>query len=162
MKYGLYIIILAIAAVMAGAAQAAGPDGDATAGAEAAGTDEDGLIRDGRDVTLGQFRWVARLLVVFADSPDDPRFIEQMSNIRDRPEALRLRDVVVLTDTDPAARGPLRQELRPRGFTLVLIGKDGTILLRKPFPWSIREISNNIDKLPARQREMREGDSGGS
>ena len=38
----------------------------------------------------------------------------------------------------------------------VLIGKDGTVYLRKPFPWSVREISRSIDKMPLRQQEIRD------
>ena len=39
---------------------------------------------------------------------------------------------------------------------MVLIGKDGGVKLRKPSPWSTREISRSIDKMPMRQREIRE------
>jgi len=62
----------------------------------------------------------------------------------------------VLTDTDPAAKSALRTALRPRGFGLVLIDKDGEVKLRKPAPWSTREISRSIDKWPTRQQEIRE------
>ncbi len=108
------------------------------------------------DVTLDDFMWVARPLIIFADSPKDPRFKQQMAFIEARLDDLRARDVVVITDTDPAAESPIRQRLRPRGFGLVLVAKDGTILLRKPKPWTVREISRSIDKLPARQEEVRE------
>ena len=33
---------------------------------------------------------------------------------------------------------------------------DGTILLRKPAPWDVREISRSIDKLPLRKQEVRD------
>jgi hypothetical protein len=39
---------------------------------------------------------------------------------------------------------------------MVLIGKDGEVELRKPFPWTVREVSRSIDKMPIRQREMGE------
>lgn len=106
---------------------------------------------------LNEFRWKKRPVVVFADSEDDPAFIEQMALLRTREEELLERDVIVLTDTDPAARSALRLKMRPRGFMLVLVGKDGAIKLRKPFPWSVREISRSIDKMPIRQREIRDG-----
>lgn len=106
---------------------------------------------------LNEFRWKKRPVVVFADSEDDPAFIEQMALLRTREAELLERDVIVLTDTDPAARSPVRLKMRPRGFMLVLVGKDGAIELRKPFPWSVREISRSIDKMPIRQREIRDG-----
>jgi hypothetical protein len=111
---------------------------------EAAGTD------------LNEFKWKNRLVIVFADSEDDPAFIEQMELLNLRPEELSERDVVVIVDTDPAARSDIRLKMRPRGFMLTLVGKDGNVAIRKPFPWSVREITRSIDKMPMRQREIRE------
>ena len=108
---------------------------------------------------LNEFRWKKRPVLVFANSADDPAFIEQMDLLRAQLNELETRDVVILTDTDPAARQPLRLRMRPRGFMLVLVGKDGGIKLRKPFPWSVREVSRSIDKMPMRQREIREGNA---
>ncbi|MBM1687653.1 DUF4174 domain-containing protein [Sulfitobacter geojensis] len=105
---------------------------------------------------LSEFRWKKRPVLVFADSEDDPAFIEQMELLAAREDELRERDVIVLTDTDPDARAPLRLQMRPRGFMLVLVGKDGGNKLRKPFPWDVREITRSIDKMPMRQREIRE------
>ena len=64
--------------------------------------------------------------------------------------------MVVLVDTDPAADSALRQKLRPRGFMLVLVGKDGGVKLRKPSPWTVRELNRTIDKFPSRLREVEE------
>lgn len=122
---------------------------------------EPSIIVTVTDEELSQFLWTKRPLVVFSDSANDPRFIEQMRMIESDLHALELRDVVVLVDTDPAARSPLRQELRPRGFALVIIGKDGASRIRKPAPWSVREISRSIDKMPARLQEIRERGTGG-
>lgn len=108
------------------------------------------------DMVLDDFKWVARLIVVFADSPLDPSFNEQMELLRERPDALALRDVVILTDTDPDARSGIRTALRPRGFALVIVDKDGRVMLRKPDPWDVREITRAIDKTPLRQQEIRE------
>lgn len=114
-------------------------------------------IVSGEEADLKEFLWMNRPLIVFADTPADPRFIQQMAYIEARLDALAERDVIVLTDTNPKANGTLRKQLRPRGFMLVLIGKDGTKYLRKPFPWDVREITRVIDKLPMRQQEIRDG-----
>lgn len=116
----------------------------------------DEIIMPGESADLEDFAWIKRPLVVFADSPADPRYVQQMEYITDRLEDLDARDVVVLTDTQKGERTALREKLHPRGFMLVLIGKDGTIYLRKPLPWSVREISRVIDKLPMRQQEVRD------
>lgn len=114
-------------------------------------------IRPAQDATTDDFLWQSRLIIVFADSDNDPRFIEQIDLLIDRPDELIERDVIVLTDTDPKARSNIRQEFRPRGFMMVLVGKDGSILLRKPFPWHAREITRSIDKTPLRQQELSSG-----
>ena len=105
---------------------------------------------------LSAFQWIARPVVVFADSPNDPQFVQQMELLAERAEELALRDVVVIFDTDPAARTDIRLALRPRGFMLTLVGKDGQVRARKPRPWDVRELSRSIDKMPMRQQEMRD------
>lgn len=108
---------------------------------------------DAPQPTLEELKGTARPLVIFADSPEDPKFVLQMSMIEALPEELEKRSVVVLTDTDPAANGPLRQRLRPLGFGLVLIDLDGTVAHRRPLPTSVRELSNFIDRTPSRRQE---------
>ena len=108
------------------------------------------------DVMLDELMFLRRPVVVFADSPADPTFIRQMQLIeRDLP-ALDQRDVVVIVDTDPAAKSAIRQKLRPRGFSLVLMEKDLKPVIRKPLPWDVREMVAAIDKFPVRRQEMLE------
>jgi hypothetical protein len=122
----------------------------------ASGAEEPVLIQPGDESNLNDFLWKNRVIVIFSDSPEDPRFQEQMDRLRDGQAELLDRDAVVLTDTDPAARSSLRKKLRPRGFMLVLVGKDGGVKLRKPHPWTVRELSRSIDKFPDRLREVEE------
>ena len=100
------------------------------------------------DIVLADLLYVKRPVVVFADSPIDPSFIRQMELLARDPNGLTEQDVVVITDTDPANPTELRRKLRPRGFSLVIIDKDGKTTLRKPLPWDVREIRNAIDKFP--------------
>lgn len=118
------------------------------------------IIRPAGDSDLNEFLWINRVIVVFADNPADPRFTEQMDLLRAGMDLMADRDVVILTDTDPSARSSVRTKLRPRGFSMVLIGKDGGIKLRKPRPWTVREITRSIDKFPDRVREVEERRSG--
>ncbi|MDJ0823337.1 MAG: DUF4174 domain-containing protein [Paracoccaceae bacterium] len=123
---------------------------------EVAETEAEPMIVDAADIDLAEVQWIKRPLVVFADSPADPRFVQQMQLINDRLQALKDRDVLVITDTDPGARSSVRRELRARGFMFVLMAKDGSIVIRKPAPWDVRELSRSIDKLPLRQQEIRD------
>jgi hypothetical protein len=108
------------------------------------------------DISLDDLLWRKRAVVVFADSPEDPAFARQIRLLQADPAPLIERDVIVIVDTEPAARSSVRQTLRPRGFSLVIVGKDGEAKLRKPAPWDVREISHAIDKFPLRRQEMLE------
>ena len=113
-------------------------------------------VLNAKDVSLDEFQWLKRPIVVFADTEADPRFQEQMALLLSRPADLLERDVVIIVDTEPSPRSDIRTKLRPRGFMMTLIGKDGGVKLRKPFPWNVREISRSIDKMPVRQQEIRD------
>lgn len=114
------------------------------------------IVFDATSIDIDALIWLARPVIVFADSPNDPRFRQQLDLLMAHPDDLADRDVIILTDTDPDARSDLRLRLRPRGFSLVIMGKDGELELRKPDPWDVREISRTIDKMPLRQQEMRD------
>jgi hypothetical protein len=113
------------------------------------------LGQNASGIDLEDFKWTNRVLVVFADNPLDLNFVRQMNLLTDRPELLTERDVVVLTDTDPDALSLVRKALRPRGFALVVVDKDGAVMFRKPDPWDLREITRAIDKTPLRQQEIK-------
>ncbi|MFZ5962754.1 DUF4174 domain-containing protein [Thalassococcus sp. BH17M4-6] len=114
------------------------------------------MILPADTVDLAEFLWLKRPLVVFADNAADPRYVQQMQLLTERLDVLDERDVVIITDTDPFMGSQARRQLRPRGFMTVVLAKDGTVVLRKPEPWSVRELSRNIDKLPLRQQEIRD------
>lgn len=143
MKQLLTLVFAGLLAFPAGAAETAeGPS--------------DSLIMTADQVNLNEFLWIKRLVVVFADTPNDPRFIEQMALIDEDTEALEIRDFIVITDTDPSEDTDIRRKLRPRDFSLVLIDKDGGVKLRKPDTTSLREIRRSVDKWPTRQQEIRD------
>ncbi len=133
-------------------------EGTVTEAGDTAGDEAEGpvlQVLEASQTSLEDFLWTARPIVVFADTPADPRYQEQLELLLARPEELLERDVVVIVDTDPAARSDIRIKLRPRGFMMTLIGKEGRVNLRKPFPWDVREITHAIDKWPFRQEEIR-------
>lgn len=111
---------------------------------------------DAVGVDLDDYLWRARPVIVFANSPADPQFREQMVLLEQGWPELQARDVVVIQDTNPdrATMSDLREKLRPRGFSMIWIDKDGNIRLRKPVVWSARELVHAIDKSPIRMQEM--------
>lgn len=109
-----------------------------------------------QDVSLDAQLFTTRPVVVFADSPADPNFQRQMELLARNYDALAERDVIVVTDTDPEARGEWRLRFRPRGFSLVILDKDLRPATRKPMPWDLREITAAIDRFPLRRQEVLE------
>lgn len=112
------------------------------------------VVFNAADVDLAAFQWIARPVIVFADTPADPAFQRQLELLGDRMDELVERDIVLITDTNAEERSDIRTKLRPRGFMLTLVGKDGGVKLRKPFPWDVRELTRQVDKMPLRRQEV--------
>ena len=113
------------------------------------------------DVVEADLLYVRRPVIVFADSPNDPAFVRQMEMLPRYYADFAARDVILITDTDPAGASALRKRLRPRGFSLVLMDKDWKPSIRKPLPWEGREIINSIDKMPIARNEALERNPAG-
>jgi hypothetical protein len=90
--------------------------------------------------------WEKRPVLVFSNSHLDPNLKQQIKMFASDPNALLSRDVRVFVDNTPEPNSKLRKRFRPKGFLIILIGKDGQIKLRKNTPWSAREITRVIDK----------------
>jgi len=127
---------------------------DGNDGTPAASNTAELRVLSASEAEPSEFLWQARAVVIFADTPADPAFVEQLAALRRDPAPLIARDVVVITDADPSAASPWRRQLRPEGFSLVLMDKDGQVKQRKPVPWSVREITRAIDKFPLRLQEI--------
>ena len=152
----IFAAILGLSAVTgAGAQEVVAAAGT---GAELAQEAVDPLApRDALSTNLNDFLWTSRAIIVFADNPADPRYQEQLALLAARPEPLLDRDVVIIVDADPAAASDIRRQLRPRGFMLVVMTKDGAVGFRRPSPRDVREIIRGIDNFAIRQEELRLG-----
>jgi hypothetical protein len=103
---------------------------------------------------LNQYRWHNRPLVIFAPSKTDPAYVEQMAMLEKHTAELTEREVIVLSDTTPNDNGALRKQLNPKGFEVVLVGKDGGMKLRETTPLSSEVLLSTIDKMPMRQARL--------
>ncbi|MEI4473294.1 DUF4174 domain-containing protein [Frigidibacter sp. MR17.24] len=100
---------------------------------------------------LRDYRWSARPLLIFAASPDDPRLRAALEALKGRDAALDDREIVVLTDTDPAARGGLREGLGVSGFRMMLVGLDGGVKMDETAPIPVDRLLETIDRMPMRR-----------
>ncbi len=106
-----------------------------------------------QDDPLAEYLWEARPILIFADSPRDPRVVSQLAQFEAAQRDLDERDIVVILDTEEDSA--LRDRFHPRDFQFLLIGKDGEVKYRKPDPVPVRELVRLIDRIPLRQQEMR-------
>ena len=113
------------------------------------------------EVVEADLLFLRRPVIIFADSPNDPAFVRQMQLLERYYPQFEVRDVILITDTDPANPSSLRKKLHPRGFSLVLMDKDWRPMIRKPLPWEGREIVNSIDKMPIARTEALERNPAG-
>ena len=154
----LLAVLLASLAPCTAAAADAGESADPVVTAWQA---DPSAVFEAQDIDLDSFKWVARPLIVFSDAPQDPAFRTQMELLAARIDELVKRDVVLIADSAPADGTEIRREFRPRGFMLIVVSKDGRVILRKPFPRDVREITRSIDNLPIRKQELRDALDGG-
>ncbi len=96
-----------------------------------------------------------RLVVVVAE-PGDARAGQQHAALEQDAAGLRARDVLVQDMTPDVARRQ-RPELgvNPHAvFEVLLVGKDGTVKLRRDGVVAAAEITALIDTMPMRRQEM--------
>ncbi len=117
---------------------------------------EELLFMDAREVDVRDFIWAQRIIVVMADTPDDPQFTRQLDALRDRGDEFVARDAIVIFDAHPDDASPLRQVMRPRGFMTAIIDKDGEVKARRPAVRTGRELMAVIDRFPSRRQEVLE------
>ncbi|MFD1343477.1 DUF4174 domain-containing protein [Litorisediminicola beolgyonensis] len=121
--------------------------------------ENDGVFADLDPETrsLVGLKWENRPVVIFAPSRAHPGYGKQRKILEEVRDGLIDRDIVVLSDTDPAQEGALRDRYGAHEFEVLLIGKDGAIKLRRTEPVSAQELFETIDAMPMRQREMKDG-----
>ncbi|MFN7004083.1 MAG: DUF4174 domain-containing protein [Roseinatronobacter sp.] len=157
MKLVWTLVFALIFPLSLGATEGVEPDATEMAAEEIApNPDEELLFLDAREIDVREFIWTRRLIVVMADTPEDPQFTRQLDALRERDMEFVARDAVVIFDAHPADRSPLRQVLRPRGFVTAIIDKDGEVKARRPAVRSGRELMAVIDRFPTRRQEMLE------
>lgn len=148
----VFAVIFSAAAGIAQTVPADNPNRDAAAQP----AEGELLFLDAREADVREYVWNHRLVVIMADTPNNPQFARQMDEIRARAKEFVDRDVVVIFDAHPDEMSPLRLVLRPNGFMTAIIDKDGEVKARRPSVRSGRELMGVIDKFPLRRQEILE------
>jgi hypothetical protein len=117
---------------------------------------------------LTQYQWKNRLLLLFSPSPENPAYQAIVRQLQEKASGVRERDLLVFhvlepgksfmnsREISPAGAKALRQRfaIAPGTFTLVLVGKDGGVKLKRTDRVALAEIFGLIDSMPMRQQEM--------
>lgn len=123
---------------------------------------------------LKAYQWQNRVLLVFAPSANSPAYQRQMQLFQSQQAGFKERDLLLvelLTEgTSRAGEQPIgeadvervrsRFKIAPQEFRVILVGKDGTAKRRDSNPVKPEVIFSEIDAMPMRRREMREGRRG--
>jgi hypothetical protein len=119
---------------------------------------------------LTQFQWKNRLLFLFAEDANDPFFKNLQNQIMAQKAEVDDRDLIIfeLPVQGPARMGttPLDQKeadsirthfaIPSNTFSLILVGKDGGIKLKREERVDLSDVFGLIDSMPMRQREMQQ------
>ena len=117
---------------------------------------------------LTQFQWKNRLLFLFAEDANDPFFKNLQSQIMAQKAEVDDRDLIIF---ELPAKGSTRMGTTPldrqqadsirahfdipgNTFSLILVGKDGGIKLKREDRVDLSDVFGLIDSMPMRQREM--------
>jgi hypothetical protein len=121
-------------------------------------------------IRLEDYRWKHRLILAFSPSTEDPGYRAFAKEIAVQAEEVIDRDLLVFhiletgeiklgeSSLQTGAGDYLRESfsISPGRFTVLLIGKDGGVKLRREGGVELNEIFSLIDTMPMRQREMKE------
>jgi len=125
----------------------------------------------GQEISLDQFRWENRIIVLFAPDSGIDAYQTQMNKFSALEEQLLDRDLILIslfdnecstlngkTISDSSAKS-IRDGLShsDQTYSIFLIGKDGGVKLRRNGVLEPEELFRVIDRMPMRQREIREG-----
>ena len=119
---------------------------------------------------LTQFQWKNRLLLIFAQDGNHPLFQDLQSQILAQKAEVDDRDLIVF---EVPAQGPARMNTNTLDrkeadsirnhfaipsdeYSLILVGKDGGIKLKRKDQVDLKEVFELIDSMPMRQNEMRQ------
>ncbi|UCD60141.1 MAG: DUF4174 domain-containing protein [Flavobacteriaceae bacterium] len=112
---------------------------------------------------LTEFKWKKRILLIIDTNNDLPVRDLQVGKFISRYEEMEERDLVlfVFTGKEVLDMDGLKTNVDPQKISygefqgVVLIGKDGSVKLRKKFFVEPNEIFHLIDQMPMRRSEMK-------
>jgi hypothetical protein len=120
-------------------------------------------IRADNPFSLSSLEWERRPLVIIAPGNDDPRLKKQLEAVEESKDEFDERDMVLVIVAPEAGLSTnerrairLTLEVEDGTFAVCLLGKDGSLKRRSSEPVPMKEIFEQIDRMPMRRSEMEE------
>jgi len=118
---------------------------------------------------VAEHKWEERVLIVTASSPSNIGYKRQDQLLTKGKKGMKERDLIIYRLYNDHWLDPSEElltkgqadamyrayDIDPGTFSVVLIGKDGTVKMRKSDIVSTRELFQLIDSMPMRQQEMK-------
>lgn len=121
------------------------------------------------EVELSDYQWENRILLIFSESENDESYQKQFKAISQRYPGIKDRDLIVISvfdgngsnldgnEINDSSEDKLKKNYKDQNYpyTFILIGKDGGVKLKSNEFVSMDQLFQRIDRMPMRQREMR-------
>ena len=128
----------------------------------------------GIEISLDSLKWEHRVLVLFSAHSGEEEYQSQIGEFEGHAAGFDDRDLVLFSIFDDecsrfdgdvltnASARSVHEQIAPEsdGFSIYLIGKDGGVKLEQQQILSTKKLFSTIDRMPMRQREMREKGNG--
>lgn len=115
-----------------------------------------------RGIDLAPYRYKNRLLVILAPNAADADYRSQTAQAQENAEGFRDRDLIILSETEPDGELHRQFKLSGTSFRVLLIGKDGHVVVTESNPIKSGRLFALIDAMPMRQKEVRDANRNGS
>ena len=125
----------------------------------------------GKEISIDQFRWKNRIVVLFSSDSGSDAYQTQVNIFSSLKKELLDRDLILISLFDnecstlngetisDSSDKSIRDSLSASdlSYSIILIGKDGGVKLKREMVLEPEELFHVIDRMPMRQREIRDG-----
>ena len=120
----------------------------------------------GSDLTaqqLSDYKWKNRILILSDKNLDSDEVNTALITIKGSTKELKERDIILFLHKEKMFYNLDKKEVKSEGSNIiskyfsgyVLIGKDGGIKAKHPYPLNLEDLFNLIDGMPMRRTEMK-------
>ena len=112
---------------------------------------------------LSEYKWKNRIVVLYETEINIAEVKSALETIESNASKINERDIIVFTyidnvlyTTEGKETAIKKSSTLPKSYNgYILIGKDGGIKAKSPYPFKIQQLIDLIDSMPMRRNEMK-------